>query len=241
MHLARLLVLLLILSGMSRREGAAPVDARRRDPAAPSADGAPTRPRGGAGVRRRRLLLLDDRDSRRQATVAVGRWACRVTVRPRRRVGDARSTASSSASGRGPGASEARRSARARSTSCSLTARSGRRATTTRRSHAWIHEPEGSRACTSMARIQQGLATCGGRVWVGHGREVAWQTSIHPGTHRMRRVNVGSAAPGWPECIRGAIWVTTPNSVDRIDPGDESGGLPAAPRRDARACRRRPG
>ena len=49
-----------------------------------------------------------------------------------------------------------------------------------------------------------------------------WVTGFDAGTvtrkRRMRRVDVGTKAPGWPRCIRGELWVTTPNGVLRIDP-----------------------
>lgn len=63
-----------------------------------------------------------------------------------------------------------------------------------------------------------GLALCGGRIWVGHGRDGTWLTSIDPATHRMRRVSVGTRSPGWPRCVRGELWVTAPETVLRVDP-----------------------
>jgi len=63
-----------------------------------------------------------------------------------------------------------------------------------------------------------GLALCGGRVWVGHGRDVTWLTAIDPGTHRITRIPVGVKAPSWPRCVRGELWVTTTDSVLRVDP-----------------------
>jgi streptogramin lyase len=62
-----------------------------------------------------------------------------------------------------------------------------------------------------------GLASCGGRIWVGHGKGLTWLTSIDPRTHRLRRVQVGERSPGWPRCNRGQLWVTTPTSVLRVD------------------------
>jgi streptogramin lyase len=62
-----------------------------------------------------------------------------------------------------------------------------------------------------------GLAWCRGRIWVGHGGSATWLTSIDPATLETRRVDVTTEAPGWPECIGGALWVTTPDSVARID------------------------
>jgi len=62
-----------------------------------------------------------------------------------------------------------------------------------------------------------GITRCGGRIWIGHGREATWLTSIDPATHRMRRVDVGTKTPGWPRCVFGELWVTTPEAVLRID------------------------
>ena len=62
-----------------------------------------------------------------------------------------------------------------------------------------------------------GITQCGGRVWVGYGRAATWLTSIEPTTHRMRRVEVGTQAPGWPRCAGGEVWVTSPTHVLRLD------------------------
>jgi len=62
-----------------------------------------------------------------------------------------------------------------------------------------------------------GLALCGGRIWVGHGRSSSWISTIDPTTLRIGRIEVGAEAPGWPTCIRGDVWVTTPHSVLRLD------------------------
>ena len=73
---------------------------------------------------------------------------------------------------------------------------------------------------TFMARVGEnpaGLASCGGRVWIGHGRNASWLTSIHPTTLRVRRFPLKVVAPGWPQCIRDDLWVTTPDSVLRLD------------------------
>jgi streptogramin lyase len=79
-----------------------------------------------------------------------------------------------------------------------------------------------------------GITRCGGRIWVGHGRAATWLTSIHPTTHRMRRVEVGTQAPGWPRCVRGELWVTSPTHVLRLEARGgrvlgrtEIGGTPA--------------
>jgi streptogramin lyase len=85
-----------------------------------------------------------------------------------------------------------------------------------------------ARIDASSARLQRvfnvggnpaGLAFCGGRVWVGHGREATWLTSIHPTTLRVRRVDVGATAPGWSACIDGLLWAITPDTLIRLDPG----------------------
>jgi streptogramin lyase len=62
-----------------------------------------------------------------------------------------------------------------------------------------------------------GLAACGGRVWVGHGEGATVLTSIHPTSHRIRRVAVGEDSPRAPRCVRGELWVTTLDTVLRID------------------------
>ncbi len=79
-----------------------------------------------------------------------------------------------------------------------------------------------------------GLALCGGRLWVGSGRSDSWLTAVDPATSLFERVEVGVEAPGWPACVAGALWVTTPDSVLRVDPGTGAvvaripiGGTPA--------------
>jgi len=62
-----------------------------------------------------------------------------------------------------------------------------------------------------------GITGCGGRIWVGHGREATRVTSIDPATHRLRRLDVGTKTPGWPSCVFGELWVTTPRGVLRVD------------------------
>jgi streptogramin lyase len=61
------------------------------------------------------------------------------------------------------------------------------------------------------------LAACGGRIWVGHGRPATWVTSIEPRRHRIRRVSTVVEGPRAPTCIDGVVWVTTEDSVVRID------------------------
>jgi virginiamycin B lyase len=71
-----------------------------------------------------------------------------------------------------------------------------------------------------------GLAWCGGRVWVGHGGRATWVSSIDPSTLEARHDDVIAARPGWPDCIRGSLWVTTPDSVLRL--GVRTGRLVSA-------------
>lgn len=63
-----------------------------------------------------------------------------------------------------------------------------------------------------------GLAGCGGRIWVGHGRQATWLSAIDPPTMRVKRVDVGAETPSSPHCVRGELWVTTIDSVLRLDP-----------------------
>lgn len=62
-----------------------------------------------------------------------------------------------------------------------------------------------------------GLTRCNGRIWVGHGGAATWLTRIDPSTHRLRRIEVGSLAPGWPRCIRGVLWVTAGDVLLKVD------------------------
>lgn len=62
-----------------------------------------------------------------------------------------------------------------------------------------------------------GLAWCAGRIWVGHGRRARMLTAMDPKTLRTRRVDAAAEAPGRPTCINGDIWVTTLDSVLRLD------------------------
>jgi streptogramin lyase len=78
-------------------------------------------------------------------------------------------------------------------------------------------------ATTKLRRVYRdgpnpaGITSCRGRIWVGHGRDATWLTSIDPRTNRMRRVETGFVNPGWPRCISGDLWVTTSDSILRVD------------------------
>jgi streptogramin lyase len=63
-----------------------------------------------------------------------------------------------------------------------------------------------------------GLAACGGRIWVGHGRQATSLTAIDPASSRIEHVDVGAATPSIPQCVRGELWVATADSVLRLDP-----------------------
>ncbi len=73
-----------------------------------------------------------------------------------------------------------------------------------------------------------GIAVCGGRVWVGHGRGATWLTAIDPKTGRAWRHDVVVESPGRPRCVRGQLWVTTPDAVLRVAPrtGELLGHIP---------------
>jgi streptogramin lyase len=62
-----------------------------------------------------------------------------------------------------------------------------------------------------------GLAACGGRIWVGHGRDATWLTAIDPTNGRVERVEVGAATPSSPQCVLGDLWAATADSVVRLD------------------------
>jgi streptogramin lyase len=63
-----------------------------------------------------------------------------------------------------------------------------------------------------------GITRCGGRVWVGHGREATWLTAIDPRSGKTRRADVVVTTPRWPRCIAGQLWVTTESEVLRVAP-----------------------
>jgi streptogramin lyase len=63
-----------------------------------------------------------------------------------------------------------------------------------------------------------GVTVCDGKVWVGHGRNATWLTSIDPRTGRTRRFDVVVSTPRWPRCIDGELWVTTEDSALRVSP-----------------------
>jgi streptogramin lyase len=170
-----------------------------------------------------RVLRLD-RAGRVRGRLRVGRWACRVAV-DRRAAWITRDNADEIVR-------VDRRSGRLRRIGVdspfdvvlaagSLWVTSFETGTLTRL------DPASGRALRSfeIGGYPAGLAFCGGRAWVGHGRDATWLTVIDPATARARRVDVGARGPGWPRCVRGELWVTTPHSVLRVAP--RSGALRA--------------
>ena len=165
-----------------------------------------------------RLLAFDARNGKGQATVAVGPWACRVAIGPasvwvtRDRAGELVRIS------RGNG-----RRARAQVGSGTfdvLLAAGSAWATSYDLGRIVRVDPRSLRVTRMYAdgANPAGLATCNGLVLAGHGRSATWITAIDPRTHAVRRVEVGAPAPGWPTCIRGVAWVTTADSVLRVDP-----------------------
>jgi streptogramin lyase len=164
------------------------------------------------------LLRLDPSTGRIAARVHVGEWACRIAVGPsavwvtRDRAGELVRVS------RGSGRVE--RLLVGTGTFDVLLA--GGSVWTTSYDHANIVRIDArTRRPTRLYKhgpFPAGLAWCGGRIWVGHGRDVTWLTAIDPATHRMQRVDVGVVTPDWPTCIQGVVWVTTTDSVVRIAP-----------------------
>ena len=165
-----------------------------------------------------RLVQLDDRTGRLEGSIDVGPWACRVAVGPaavwvtRDRPGEV--VRISRGTGRvhrmlvGRGAFDVLLAARSLWTTSYDTAAIARFDPVTR----------------TVVRVYKdgpkpaGIASCGGRLWVGHGDASTWLTQIDPSSNAMRRVDVVHRAPGWPRCVRGELWVTTADSVLQMNP-----------------------
>ena len=164
----------------------------------------------------RTLLRLDGQSGRVETRVVVGSWPCRVAVGPaavwvtRDRAGEVvRISLGSGTRERvkvGAGAFDV------------LLTGGAAWATSFDAGTVSRIDPAGSRVSRVLRTggSPAGLAACGGLVWVGHGRDATWLTSIDPQTNRMRRIPVDSTAPGWPHCIHGEVWVITPDSVLRV-------------------------
>jgi streptogramin lyase len=171
-----------------------------------------------AAYRTGKVISIDPRRGRVTTTVTVGRWACRIVIGPaaiwvtRDQAGEV--VRISRGSGRrqrvnvGAGAFDI------------LLARGSAWATSYEVGTVAQIEPATGRL-TRVFRdsvYPAGLTSCGGHVWVGHGNKSTWLTAIDPSTHRVTRVDVGVRAPSWPRCVRGELWVTTLDSVLRVDP-----------------------
>jgi len=61
-----------------------------------------------------------------------------------------------------------------------------------------------------------GITFCGGRLWIGHGRDATWLTAIDLRMGRTRRFDVAVSAPRMPQCIDGEVWVTTEDAALRV-------------------------
>lgn len=164
------------------------------------------------------LLRVDDARGRTEATVSVGPWACRVAVGPaavwvtRDRAGELVRIS------RGSG--HRHRVRVGRGVFDVLIARGSVWATSFDDGTVARIDPV-ARTLQRVFRVganPAGLVACGGRIWVGHGRSGTWISSIDPATRRVGRIELKTRAPGWPSCIRQELWVTTPDSVLRVNP-----------------------
>lgn len=164
------------------------------------------------------VLGIDDERGRIHVRVAVGRWACRVAVGPAA-IWATRDRAHELVRiSRGTGRLQR---VRLEGSPFDVLLASGSVWATSYDTGAIVRLDPVTRRVQRVYKDganPAGLAACGGRIWAGHGRSAAWITSIDPAAHRVRRVAVGAAAPGWPHCIRGVLWVTTPDTVIRLDP-----------------------
>jgi hypothetical protein len=164
-----------------------------------------------------RLLQLDGRTGRTEASTNVGRWACRVAVGPaavwvtRDRAGELVRVS------RGTG--RLRRFQVGRGTFDVLLA-SGSVWTTSYDTGVIAQLDPAQLELTRIFKDgvkPAGLTWCDGRIWVGHGGATTWLTQIDPATNTIRRVDVGTANPGWPRCIRGVVWVTASSTLLKVD------------------------
>jgi len=165
------------------------------------------------GVYETGQLLRLDRNGRIVGRVAVGRWACQVAVG-----GGATWVTRDNANevARIDGSGRIRRIAVPSPYDVTVAAGS-----------AWVTSFEtGTVTRLSLTGRRErvlrvgghptGIAACGGRVWVGHGRESTWVTAVEPGAGRARRVEGRVRSPRWPRCVRGELWVTTEDSALRL-------------------------
>ena len=163
------------------------------------------------------VLRIDPR-GRVAARIAVGRWACRLAVGTaavwvtRDRAGEV--VRVDRTSGR-------RTHVRVGSTPFDVLLAAG---------SVWVSRYDAGRvdrlepirgrrsASVEVGSNPAGLAWCAGRIWVGHGRQATSLTALDPRTLRTTRVEVGAVTPGTPRCVFGEVWVTTADSLVRLDP-----------------------
>jgi len=166
------------------------------------------------------LLAIDARNGVVESRTRVGRWACRVAVGPaavwvtRDRAGElvrvSRGTGRINRLQVGSGTFD-------------VLLAGGSVWTTSYDTGAIAQIDPGSRR---IARIFKdgpnpaGLTHCNGRVWVGHGRDATWLTEIDPVRNTLGRVDVGTANPSWPRCVRGILWVTASGTLLKVDAGN---------------------
>ena len=165
-----------------------------------------------------RLVALDARTGQRETSVRVGRYACRVAIGPAS-VWVTRDNA-------GELVRVSRGSGQIRRVRVGLgvfdVALAGGSVWTTSFDTGLIVRVDAGTA--AVTRVYEdgpkpaGIVRCGDSIWVGHGEGTTWLTEIDPRSHRVRRVDVVLDAPAWPRCVRGDLWVTTPDSVLRVSP-----------------------
>jgi hypothetical protein len=164
-----------------------------------------------------KVLQLDDRTGRREASVTVGRWACHVVVGPAA-VWATRDLADELVRiSRGTGAV---RHVQVGSVPFDVLLAGGALWTTSAGTGTIAQLDAASGHPVRVYRdgaFPSGLAWCAGRVWVGHGADLTWLTAIQPTTHRITRVDVGMKSPGWPSCIRGVLWVTASDTLLKVN------------------------
>jgi streptogramin lyase len=165
------------------------------------------------------LLAIDARSGVVQSRTRVGRWACRVAVGPaavwvtRDRAGELVRVS------RGTGRIER---LQVGSGTFDVLLAGGSVWTTSYDTGVIAKIDAASRRSTRIFKDganPAGLARCTGRIWVGHGRDATWLTEIDPLKNTVRRVDVGTANPSWPRCIRGTLWVTASDTLLKVDGG----------------------
>jgi streptogramin lyase len=164
-----------------------------------------------------RLVVLDARSGRRETSVRVGKGACRIAVGPKATWLTREVAGELVRISRGTGRI-VRRQIGGWAFDVAL-AHGSAWVTSFRTGVVSRIDPRTLRATRTYEDGVKpaGIASCGGSIWVGHGGEATWLTAIDPRSQRVRRVDVVVETPAWPSCIRGDLWVTTADSVIRVD------------------------